>query len=414
MILAALVALTIIVLADGLTWRTVSAVALLVATGVLVYRDARERRRIADELSEVHERLAETAARTERRADASARLADFSHLLQTCQLPDEALRIIERTMPGLLHRAGAVFLVNEGSGQLDKQAHWGDPTRLESTYAPGSLTVLAERGVREAAAAVLATTPARAMVVGSDDRRLSCMPLVAQGESIGVAVFLSPLDEAYADGIGPDAVDRAGLTAAACEQMALALASLRLRETLRTQSIRDPLTGLFNRRFLIESLERECRRSVRAGRPLSVLMIDIDNFKIFNDTFGHEAGDVVLREVGTMLRTFFRGEDVACRYGGEEFALVLSDTTAEGAIARASDLRIRVNQLRPTLGRKTLGAVSISVGVAALPEQASDAEGLLRIADRALYRAKREGRDRVVSADARELAEGVGTETGLS
>ena len=98
----------------------------------------------------------------------------------------------------------------------------------------------------------------------------------------------------------------------------------------------------------------------------------------------------------------------------EEFALVLSDTTAEGAIARASDLLMRVRQLRPTLGRKMLGPVSISVGVAALPEQASDAEGLLRIADRALYRAKREGRDRVVNADSREFVEGVGTETGLS
>ena len=384
------------------------------ATAILVYRDARERRRIADELAVVHEQLATSAARTERRADASAMLAHLSHLLQTCQLPDEALRIIERAMPGLLHRAGAVFLVNEVSGQLEKQAHWGDPTRLESTFAPGSLTVLAEPGVREAAASVLATTPPKAIVVGSDDRRVSCIPLVAQGESIGVVVFLPPLDEAYADGVGRDAVDRAGLVAASCEQMALALASLRLRETLRTQSIRDPLTGLFNRRFLIEALERECRRSVRASRPLSVLMIDIDHFKIFNDTFGHEAGDLVLREVGTMLRTFFRGEDVACRYGGEEFALVLSDTTAEGAIARASDLLMRVRQLRPTLGRKMLGPVSISVGVAALPEQASDAEGLLRIADRALYRAKREGRDRVVNADSREFVEGVGTDAGLS
>ena len=138
-ILAVLVVLTVLVLADGVTWRSVSAVVLLVATAILVYRDARERRRIADELAVVHEQLATSAARTERRADASAMLAHLSHLLQTCQLPDEALRIIERAMPGLLHRAGAVFLVNEVSGQLEKQAHWGDPTRLESTFAPGSI-----------------------------------------------------------------------------------------------------------------------------------------------------------------------------------------------------------------------------------------------------------------------------------
>ena len=170
------------------------------------------------------------------------------------------------------------------------------------------------------------------------DMHTTCVPLTAQGESTRRAGPGRAAGRGRARGREQDAdeqADRRRTLTATAEQIALALANLRLRDTLKSQSIRDPLTGLFNRRFLEESLERECRRSIRASRPLSVMMLDIDHFKRFNDTFGHDAGDAVLREVGAVLRSFFRGEDVACRYGGEEFALVLTDTTAEGSLARA-------------------------------------------------------------------------------
>jgi diguanylate cyclase (GGDEF)-like protein len=258
------------------------------------------------------------------------------------------------------------------------------------------------------------SAPRCAHLPGQAGSHATCVPLVAQGEAIGVMSLVGPADSSPADADERDREDHLRLLSAVSEQIALALSNLQLRETLKNQSIRDPLTGLFNRRFLEESLDRECRRSVRANRPLSVLMLDIDHFKQFNDTWGHEAGDAVLREVGTVTKSVFREEDVACRYGGEEFALVLADTTAEGALQRANTLRDRVRGISMTFRRQTLGQLTVSVGIATLPAHGADGASLLHAADLALYRAKREGRDRVVLAEVAETSSVGSAEAGLS
>jgi len=182
------------------------------------------------------------------------------------------------------------------------------------------------------------------------------------------------------------------------EQSALALANLRLRETLRSQSVRDPLTGLFNRRYMEETLEREIRRAERGARPLSVMMLDLDHFKQFNDTFGHSAGDSLLRELGTMLRANLRAGDIACRFGGEEFVLILPEAALNCARSRAEQLRETAKHLHVSHLGESLGPVTISLGVAAFPEHGASGEDLIENADAALYRAKSEGRDRVVVA----------------
>jgi diguanylate cyclase (GGDEF)-like protein len=179
------------------------------------------------------------------------------------------------------------------------------------------------------------------------------------------------------------------------EHIALAFANLRLRETLRVQSVRDPLTGLFNRRYMEESLERELRRSARHRRSLGVLLLDLDHFKTFNDTFGHGAGDILLRELGHFLQGNVRGEDISCRYGGEEFALILPDAPLDSTLQRAEQLREQVRQLQVTHHGRALGAVSVSIGVAVYPQHGASAEELLAAADRALYQAKAGGRNRV-------------------
>jgi len=182
------------------------------------------------------------------------------------------------------------------------------------------------------------------------------------------------------------------------DSVALALANLKLRETLRHQSIRDPLTGLFNRRYMEETLERETRRVARAQRPLGIIMLDVDHFKLFNDTFGHDAGDSLLREFGNFLRAHVRGEDVACRYGGEEFTLILPEASLEVTRQRAEHLRGDIKHLHAQYHDQPLGAVALSLGVAVFPDHGSTGEAVLKAADAALYRAKREGRDRVVVA----------------
>jgi diguanylate cyclase (GGDEF)-like protein len=391
-----------------------AAVGLLLVAALLVRHDIRERIRVAGELTEVNNRLAAILERAQERAEEVARLADLSQLLQTCQLPEEAYRVIERAAPALVRKSGGLFLVN-AAGVLENHALWGDVSNMDPMFGPVDCWALRRNRVHEAG--LDRSSPRCGHLLGLQDMQTTCVPLTAQGESLGVLVLVEPLTVAEHAARTLDAEeqgDRRRTLAATAEQIALALANLRLRDTLKSQSIRDPLTGLFNRRFLEESLERECRRAVRASRPLSVMMLDIDHFKRFNDTFGHDAGDAVLREVGAVLRSFFRGEDVACRYGGEEFALVLSDTTAEGALARASQLREQVHQLSLSFRRQSLGPVTISVGIATLPLHASTADGLLRVADKALYRAKHEGRDRVVLADTTETTEGALADTGLS
>lgn len=176
----------------------------------------------------------------------------------------------------------------------------------------------------------------------------------------------------------------------------MALANLKLRESLRNQSVRDPLTGLFNRRYMEESLERELRRFSRSQRPVGVIMLDLDHFKRFNDTFGHDAGDALLRELGHLLQTRTRKEDMACRYGGEEFVIVLSGASLEIAQERAEQLREKVKTLKVELRGHSLGAMTVSLGVAVAPHHGSTIAEILRAADLALYEAKKAGRDRVV------------------
>jgi len=189
------------------------------------------------------------------------------------------------------------------------------------------------------------------------------------------------------------------LAVTAAGHIGLALANLRLRETLRSQAIRDPLTGLFNRRYMEESLARELRRSARSHHPLGAIMLDLDRFKQFNDVFGHEAGDTVLRQLGHFLQTRTRQEDIACRYGGEEFVVILPDASVEITRQRAESLCEEFKKLELKHRGRSIGRVTVSAGVSVFPAHASTAEDLLRIADRALYRAKAAGRDRVEFAE---------------
>ena len=182
------------------------------------------------------------------------------------------------------------------------------------------------------------------------------------------------------------------------EQIAMALSNIRMREHLRQQTIRDPLTGLYNRRFLEDALNREAARCKRNGGAFSVLMMDLDHFKRFNDSFGHDAGDAVLRSLAKALQENARDSDLACRYGGEEFMLVLPDTDSKGAAVQAQRILEVVRDLAVTHNGKTLGSLTISIGLAVYPHDGDTVKALMRSADQALYDAKAGGRDRVAVA----------------
>jgi diguanylate cyclase (GGDEF)-like protein len=172
-----------------------------------------------------------------------------------------------------------------------------------------------------------------------------------------------------------------------------------VEEALRAEAIRDQLTGLYNRRYMEESLRREIHSAARRGSPLTVVMLDIDNFKHFNDDYGHAAGDLMLRSIGAYLQQHIRAGDIACRYGGEELTLIFPDTSIEDTRRRVDGLRQQLGALRVSYRDSELAGVAISAGIAGMPAHGDSPEALLRVADAALYRAKTLGRDRVVIGD---------------
>jgi diguanylate cyclase (GGDEF)-like protein len=176
-----------------------------------------------------------------------------------------------------------------------------------------------------------------------------------------------------------------------------------LQSKLRSQAIRDPLTNLFNRRYLDETLDRELARSAREGYPVCVIMMDIDHFKQVNDTYGHEAGDHILKVIANTLSTQNRRGDFACRYGGEEFVIVMPNISVHTACQRAEQLRTSLSSLNVQYGRFNL-TTTLSIGIACYPSNGENRESILRAADRALYSAKKTGRNKVITYDHLQLS----------
>ena len=320
-------------------------------------------------------------------------LKEMGDLLDACLTLTEMYSVVRRSMEGMFSGgAGALHVINASRNLAETVAAWGaGGAGGETVFAPADCWALrrgrihvVERSVEGLVCSHL-ETPLPASYL--------CIPLVAQGEAVGV-LYLARGAE-----VAPFSPEEQRMAGAAADKLGLSLANLALRERLRTQSVRDHLTSLFNRRYMEETLERELRRAQRNSVPLSVIMVDVDHFKRFNDEHGHDAGDALLAELGRLLRGHVRVEDVPCRVGGEEFAIVMPGAAAKDALRRAEELREAAHRLRIVHRGVSLGPVSISLGVAAYPDHASVSDALLHAADAALYRAKREGRDRVIISD---------------
>jgi diguanylate cyclase (GGDEF)-like protein/PAS domain S-box-containing protein len=318
-------------------------------------------------------------------------LAKMGELLQSCLTREEvftaALGFAPKIFPA---RRGAIALFNAPRTSLDIAGQWGDCRLPVASFEPESCWALRTGHPHLVPAGD--TTSRCAHAKGVETSYL-CVPILAQGEAIGI-LHIQATEEQPKLG---EAEMSFKTTFAA--QVGLSVANIRLRDALRAQSTRDPLTGLYNRRYLGEMLEREIRRAARAEQPLGIMMLDLDHFKRFNDTYGHDAGDAVLRETASFLARSIRAEDFVCRYGGEEFVVVLPTADLRAAGMRAEAIRSRLRELVVTHQGRPLGLLTASVGVAALPQHGTTEKDLLQAADAALYRAKKTGRDRVVLAD---------------
>ncbi len=389
---------------DGrVVWGMATATLLRSARGEPKYvigmvEDITERKRVEQELQEANAKLTVGISELERSSAENILLNEMGDLLQSCLTADEAYTVIAQSAQQLFPgEEGALFEFSASRNLVEAVLVWGEPAIIESVFGPDDCWAM-RRGrahvVHDMKTGLICPHVEKNKLAAAYDpvQAYVCVPMMAQGEALGVLHVQS-----HRTGqVLPDFKQSLARTVA--ERVGLALANLKLRETLRMQSIRDPLTGVFNRRYMEESLLRELRRATRNQRPLGVIMLDLDHFKQFNDQFGHEAGDTLLRDLGAFLKTHVRGEDIVCRYGGEEFTLILPEASLEDTRQRAEQLREGVKQLQPQFQNQSLGTITLSLGVSVFPEHGPSAEELLRAADAALYRAKAEGRDRVVVA----------------
>jgi len=287
--------------------------------------------------------------------------------------------------------SGGFFLQNESGNVVEVMTSWGDSTWGDQVFAPEDCWAL-RRGRRHGH---LAENSAPRCTHAADGvEALLCIPLMVQGRATGLLALASS-GTASLSNTPPSSAASEALAVSVCEHLGLALTNIRLRVQLRDQSIKDPLTGLFNRRYLEETLEREISRSARSGMPVGLMMLDIDHFKHFNDTFGHAGGDALMSELGALLHTLTRVEDAACRYGGDEFVVLLPETSLEVTLLRAEEIRQAAHLFDITHEGTVLNPVTLTVGIAVYPDHGADMLGLLRAADEAMYTAKTAGGDRV-------------------
>jgi diguanylate cyclase (GGDEF)-like protein len=363
------------------------------------HQEIAQRKAAQEQLSASHERVGRLLDDARRQTAEITQISELASLLQACTSREEVFRLIPERLRRLFPGAsGCISLISASRNRLDSVAEWGVcPTN--QIFSPEECWAL-RRG-RTHVHPGGRSDPRCSHLLGEGPS--VCIPLIANGEAIGTLSIqnddpLSPIPDHPHDSDSDTLARRHHLAATVAEHVAVAVANLNLREALRVQAVRDPLTGLYNRRYMEEFLDHALHSARRKHRPLAVMMLDLDRFKRYNDAFGHAAGDRALAAVGEALLRCVRAEDVACRYGGEEFALILPECSLREATVRAEEIRKRLKEYRAQRDHEPTDALTVSIGVAAFDETTDRVDLLLKFADDALYQAKRAGRDRVMAA----------------
>lgn len=351
--------------------------------GVLLL-EIRSRER-AVEVQQLATKKAEKAhADFKRVAGEVEQLGHLGDQLRPCRSVEEITEVLGASMKSVLSQFhGALYLQTPARNVLRRSAHWGKGgAALEELFTPDDCWALRRQTAYPTATD---SPPCKHLAEGVNAAHTCCVPLLAQGEILGVLHIAGDL--------APAPVEKR-IAQNIADLLAQSLANLRLLESMRVASVRDPLTGLFNRRYLDASLLRECLRARRAHQHFAVLLLDIDDFKRFNDQHGHQVGDAALTQVGNVLNQTVRSEDIACRYGGEEFLIISPDTDLESARDRAELLRQAIRAAPLELHGRRLEPLSISAGIAVFPLHGGEPGLLIEAAHKAIAAAKKNGRDR--------------------
>jgi diguanylate cyclase (GGDEF)-like protein len=375
------------------------AIAFLVVSLVRYRQLARAK---ASELKAVQASLESKKQEANRQKQESHYLKEMMDALQSSySLRDTVIPLAKYCRLLLPSSVGAIFLVDQEEEELSPFVYWGSTLSQVSTFAPNACCAL-WRGSSHYISGEKYETPCEHIktkdspLITDHSAVHFCIPLSISREFIGLLYVKNPYLPSDSKELHHQ---RLLLTKTMAQQLALSISNLKMKESLQSQSIRDPLTSLVNRRYLDDLLKRELDHAKRHLRPLSVMMVDIDHFKLFNDTYGREGGDIVLKGVGSLLQKLLRVSDIVCRFGGEEFLLVLPESPLDMALKRSEDLRQKIAEHSFMIQGKSLKEITISIGISAFPEHGELGEELISAADQALFKAKSSGRNRTEVAE---------------
>jgi len=353
-------------------------------------RDITERKHAESLAQAANAELLALVGELQWRDQAMQLLNHLNEVLQSCVTAAEAYKVITLTVGELFPgQNGYLAVLDPKNQQFVEVAHWGQKTIMESTFLLDDCWALRRGQLHEVIdpqAGLVCTHFTQIPQAG-----YLCLPLTVLGETLGVLCLIEGSTQN-----GKQHLSQRQLAVTLGETIKLSLSNLKLRDELRRQAIHDPLTGLFNRRYLDETLPRELYVAQRRNVPLCIVMLDIDGFKQINDSFGHGIGDAFLRDFGSILRERLRKSDISCRYGGDEFVLVLPDSSIADTQERVEQIRKFLKELKIHYGEKVLEAVTLSAGIVQTSEHDINTSELLRMADEAMYAAKQAGRDRII------------------
>jgi diguanylate cyclase (GGDEF)-like protein/PAS domain S-box-containing protein len=348
---------------------------------VCISRDVTERKQVEKELKDTREALSDQVKQLEHRASEIGNLADMVKMLQKCTHATETYTVFSEFSPMLFPNvSGSLIILRPEKNLMEVKSSWGKPSISNEEFYPSDCWGYRLRKMYLTSEANLG--PICEHLGKPYPSSSLCIPIEVENEIVGLLNIQS------VKGTAPISTGTQQMAQTVVEQMSLALSNLKLQERLREQAIRDPLTGLYNRYYMEESLEQELHRAERNAKMVSLIMLDFDHFRDLNTEFGHPNVDDMLREFGKLLKNSIRVGDIACRYGGDEFLVIMPEAGPETAMQRAEQLRQRVKTLAVRSPEGPFRYVTVSIGVASWPEHGRAAVDLLRAVDTALFQAK--------------------------
>lgn len=369
--------------------RVIEYLVMFFALLVLIVSTWVSQRRLAAVIGESVELQEEKIKRSTREIELLRQLANT---LAACTTIEEAQTVVRDIAPRVIGDFnGCVSIVRESRNLLEVGIDWGGSWPASTSFSPHDCWAL-RKGKYHISREKNHNLDCHHMGELCSDHTTMCIPLIAHGNTVGVFHLYFADSQAELDR------ETKNLVFTLAEHLGLALANLRLQEELRSQAMRDPLTGLYNRRYFEDAIDREYYAANQNNSILTILMLDLDHFKRFNDNFGHDAGDFVLKEVSSLFSRVVSDRGIVCRIGGEEFVVVSTKLDAQQALALSNRIIEEVRELHLSLRGISLGQLGVSVGIATYPELDVSEKELIKLADTALYEAKERGRSQAVYA----------------